>query len=131
MLPTGSVGIGMARNLVESGGECQRRSSSAEDHPVSDALAEDAGVPPVGSGFLGIACYCVVRPEEDVDAVPAEAAQRTDGKVSRPAQRAPWVAASGYFTDPDGNLRIVAAATDGTSNRKEPVRPGTGRSRPK
>ena len=72
-----------------------------------DALAEDAGVPPDGSGFRGITLSYVVRSEERVDAVLAEA-ERAGGKLVKPAQRASWGGYSGYFSDPDGYLWEIA-----------------------
>jgi uncharacterized protein len=75
-----------------------------------DALADDAGVAANGSGFRGITLSYIVRSEERVDAVLAEA-ERAGGKIAKPAQRAPWGGYFGYFTDPDGYLwKVVAGA---------------------
>jgi catechol 2,3-dioxygenase-like lactoylglutathione lyase family enzyme len=73
-----------------------------------DALADDAGVAAAGSGFRGFTLSYLVRSEERVDAVLAEA-ERAGGKIARPAQRAPWGGRFGYFTDPDGYLWKVAS----------------------
>jgi len=73
-----------------------------------DSLAEDAGVPAEGSGFRGFTLSHIVRSEEGVDAVMAEA-ERAGGKIAKPAQRGTWGGYFGYFTDPDGNLWKVAA----------------------
>jgi uncharacterized glyoxalase superfamily protein PhnB len=75
-----------------------------------EALADDAGVPADGSGFRGITLSYLVRSEERVAEVLAEA-ERAGGKIARPAQRAPWGGSSGYFTDPDGYLWKVASGT--------------------
>ena len=66
-------------------------------------LAEDAGVAPDGSGFRGFTLSYIVRSEERVDAVLAEA-ERAGGKIAKPAQRASWGGYFGYFADPDGYL---------------------------
>jgi hypothetical protein len=58
-----------------------------------NALAGDAGVAADGSGFRGITRSYLVRSDERVDAVLAEA-QRAGGTIAKPAQRAPW---GGYF----------------------------------
>lgn len=68
-----------------------------------DTLAEDAGVPADGSGFRGITLSYIVRSDDRVDAVLAEA-KRAGGKIAKPAQRGQWGGYSGYFTDPDGYL---------------------------
>ena len=73
-----------------------------------DALAEDTGVAPDGSGFRGITLSYIVRSEDRVDAVLAEA-ERAGGKIAKPAKRASWGGYSGYFTDPDGYLWEVAS----------------------
>ena len=73
-----------------------------------DALAGDAGAATDGSGFRGITFSYVVRSEERVDAVLAEA-ERAGGKIAKPAESQPWGGYSGYFADPDGYLWKVAA----------------------
>lgn len=73
-----------------------------------DALAEDAQVSPDGTGFRGVTLAYVVRSEERVDAVLAEAAGAGGTIVKRPV-RASWGGYSGYFGDPEGYLWEVAA----------------------
>jgi catechol 2,3-dioxygenase-like lactoylglutathione lyase family enzyme len=73
-----------------------------------DALAQDAGVAPQGSGFRGVTLSYIVESAEQVDTLIAAAA-RAGGAVVRPAERAPWGGYSGYFADPDGYLWKVAA----------------------
>jgi uncharacterized protein len=72
------------------------------------ALADDAGVAADGSGFRGMTLSYIVRSEARVDEVLAEA-ERAGGKITKPAERAPWGGSSGYFTDPDGYLWKVAS----------------------
>lgn len=72
-----------------------------------DALAEDAHVPPDGSGFSGIALAHNVRRREDVAVVLAEA-ESAGGRILKPAQDVFWGGHSGYFADPDGHLWEVA-----------------------
>src|SRR5574341_538816 len=54
-----------------------------------DALADDAGVAPDGSGFRGFTLSYIVASEEQVDQVLAQA-KRAGGKIVKPAQRASW-----------------------------------------
>lgn len=76
-----------------------------------DLLADDAGVAPDGSGFRGVTLSYVVRSEQRVDAVLAEA-QRAGGNIAKPGQRAAWGGYFGYFTDPDGYLWKVGVGAD-------------------
>jgi catechol 2,3-dioxygenase-like lactoylglutathione lyase family enzyme len=73
-----------------------------------DALAGDAGVAAAGSGFHGFTLSYLVRSEERVGAVLAEA-ERAGGTIVQPAERSPWGGSSGHFTDPDGHLWKVAS----------------------
>ena len=74
------------------------------------SLAGDAGVAPDGSGFAGITLSYVVRADDRVDAVLAEA-EGAGGTVAKPAERGPWGGYSGYFSDPDGYLwKVVTGA---------------------
>ncbi|WP_163576809.1 VOC family protein [Halomonas faecis] len=70
-------------------------------------LAKDAGVPDAGGGFAGISLAHNVRLEAEVDAVLNEA-QRSGGRIVKPAAKAEWGGYSGYFADPDGHLWEVA-----------------------
>ena len=84
-------------------------SSSVALYP-RDALAADGGVPADGSGFRAFTLSDVVRSEDRVDAVLAEA-ERAGARIVKPAQRAQWGGYYGYFADPDGNLwKVVAGA---------------------
>jgi uncharacterized protein len=86
-------------------------SSALTLYPRS-VLAGDAGVAPDGGGFRGVTFSYVVRSQERVDAVLAEA-ERAGGTIARPAQQARWGGYFGYFADPDGNLwKVVAGDGD-------------------
>jgi uncharacterized glyoxalase superfamily protein PhnB len=75
-------------------------------------LAGDAGVSPDGGGFRGITFSYIVRSEDRVDAVLAEA-ERAGGESAEPARRARWGGYLGYFADPDGHLwKVVAGDGD-------------------
>jgi uncharacterized protein len=77
-----------------------------------EVLADDAGVPADGSGFRGVTLSYVVRSEDRVDAVLAEA-ERAGGEIVKPAQQAWWGGYFGYFADPGGSLwKVVAGAGD-------------------
>jgi catechol 2,3-dioxygenase-like lactoylglutathione lyase family enzyme len=71
------------------------------------SLAEDAHVPPEGSGFAGITIAYNTRTHEEVDAVLAQA-QAAGGTITKPAEEAFWGGYAGYFADPDGHLWEVA-----------------------
>jgi uncharacterized protein len=87
-----------------------REGSSALGLYTRAFLAEDAGVAPEGSGFRGFAFSYIVRSDDRVDAVLAEA-ERAGGTIVRPAQRAQWGGYFGYFADPDGYLWKVVTGT--------------------
>jgi uncharacterized protein len=73
-------------------------------------LANDVGVAPEGSGFRGFTFSYVVRSDDRVDAVLAEA-EGAGATIVKPAQRAPWGGYFGYFADPDGYLWKVVTGT--------------------
>lgn len=68
-----------------------------------ESLAEDATVPPDGSGFPGFAIAHNVASESEVDQV-VEQAVSAGAALVKPPQRVFWGGYSGYFTDPDGFL---------------------------
>jgi predicted lactoylglutathione lyase len=70
-------------------------------------LARDAGLPPEGSGFGGIALAHNVRSKGEVDALLTEA-EKAGGRVISKAEDKFWGGYSGYFADPDGHPWEVA-----------------------
>ncbi|MCE8019298.1 VOC family protein [Halomonas sp. MCCC 1A11036] len=72
-----------------------------------EALAEDAGVSPEGSGFTGIALAHNLASEAEVDEL-LEQAVAAGAKLVKPGQKVFWGGYSGYFADPDGYLWEVA-----------------------
>jgi predicted lactoylglutathione lyase len=70
-------------------------------------LAKDAGLPPEGTGFGGIALAQNVRRKQQVDVVLAEA-ERAGGRIIAKAEEKFWGGYSGYFADPDGHPWEVA-----------------------
>jgi len=75
-----------------------------------DSLAGDAGVPAEGSGFRGVTLSYLVRSEERVAEVLADA-ERAGGNIVKAAERAQWGGSSGYFADPDGYLWKIASGS--------------------
>jgi catechol 2,3-dioxygenase-like lactoylglutathione lyase family enzyme len=78
-------------------------------HPC-EALAADAGVAADGRGFAGITLSYIVRSEERVAEVLAEA-ERAGGTITKQAEQSPWGGSSGHFADPDGYLWKIASGT--------------------
>ncbi|MGQ4878961.1 VOC family protein [Billgrantia sp. LNSP4103-1] len=72
-----------------------------------EALAEDAGVSPEGSGFTGVALAHNLASEAEVDEL-LEQAVAAGAKLVKPGQKVFWGGYSGYFADPDGYLWEVA-----------------------
>lgn len=72
-----------------------------------DKLAEDAQVPPQGSGFRGIALAHNVSSKAQVDALIAQAIN-AGAKLIKQPEMVFWGGYSGYFADLDGHLWEVA-----------------------
>jgi catechol 2,3-dioxygenase-like lactoylglutathione lyase family enzyme len=70
------------------------------------ALEADAGRP-VDGGFSGLAIAINERSKADVDRTIAQAVA-AGGRITKPAEDAPWGGYSGYFADPDGHAWEVA-----------------------
>ena len=68
-----------------------------------DAAAQDAGVPPAGSGFRGVSFHYIVSSRDAVDQIIADAVT-AGGAVVKEAAAAQWGGYYGYFSDPDGHL---------------------------
>jgi catechol 2,3-dioxygenase-like lactoylglutathione lyase family enzyme len=81
-------------------------SSALGLYPMN-TLAAEAGVSPAGSGFGGMTLSYIVRSEERVAAVLAEA-ERAGGTIVKPAQQTQWGGTFGYFADRDDYLWKVA-----------------------
>ena len=73
----------------------------------SNALAAEAGVAEDNAACRGVTLSYLVRDEQTVDRVMAEAA-KAGAKIVRAAQKAQWGGYYGYFADPDGYLWKVA-----------------------
>ena len=72
-----------------------------------EALAEDAQVSAVGSGFAGFSLAHNVSSEKEVDEVIAQAVA-AGATLVKPAGKVFWGGYSGYFKDLDGHLWEVA-----------------------
>jgi catechol 2,3-dioxygenase-like lactoylglutathione lyase family enzyme len=70
-------------------------------------LAQDANLPPTGSGFAGISLAYNAKDEAEVDRIMAQVEALGASIVKRP-QQVFWGGYSGYFQDPDGHLFEVA-----------------------
>jgi len=77
-----------------------------------EALAGDAGLPADGTGFRGVTLSYIVRTEERVAEVLAEA-EAAGATIVKPAEHSQWGGASGFFADPDGFLWKVASGGGG------------------
>jgi uncharacterized protein len=77
-----------------------------------DALAGDAGVAADGTGFRGVTLSYIVRSEDRVAEVLAEA-ERAGATIVKPAERSQWGGASGHFADPDGFIWRFASGGGG------------------
>ena len=74
-----------------------------------EALADDVGVSPEGSGFRGFALTHVVDSEDSVHTL-LERAVRAEGSDVKAPWSTPEGGCSGQFADPDGNLWKVVTA---------------------
>ncbi len=72
-----------------------------------DAMADDAGVSPEGTGFRGVTLAMNLRNEMEVDEFVAKATQ-LGAKVIKPPQKVFWGGYSSKFQDFDGHIWEVA-----------------------
>lgn len=72
-----------------------------------EAMAEDAAVPPAGTGFRAVTLALNLQGRAEVDATIAEA-EAAGATVTKPAAEVSWGGYSGCFADPDGHLWEVA-----------------------
>ena len=73
----------------------------------SDALAEDAGLPPQRTRFGGVTLAYNVHSKEEADKIIAQALS-AGALLLKPAADTFWGGYSGYFADPDGHPWEVA-----------------------
>ena len=101
-------GLGLPTNYKDGEGIAffQLRGTWLALYP-SDALAEDAGLPPVRQRFGGITLAHNVGSKEEVDRIIAQAIAAGASPL-RPAGDMFWGGYSGYFADPDGHPWEVA-----------------------
>ena len=76
-----------------------------------DALAEDVGVAPAGTGFRGATLSYNVESEGEVLAF-LDRAVGAGGELVKPGRRVFWGGFSGYFADLDGHLWEVACGSE-------------------
>jgi predicted lactoylglutathione lyase len=72
-----------------------------------EAMADDAGISPKGSGFRGITLAINLKGENEVNAF-IDHAQHLGAKVIKNPQKVFWGGYSSYFQDFDGHLWEVA-----------------------
>jgi catechol 2,3-dioxygenase-like lactoylglutathione lyase family enzyme len=77
-----------------------------------DGLAAEVGTSPEGSGFGGIVFTYVVRNEERVDEIIADA-EKGGATVLKPAATQPWGGYGGSFADPDGYIWSIGYSAQG------------------
>lgn len=77
-----------------------------------DGLAEQVGTSPEGSGFGGMVFTYVVRSEERVNEIIAEA-EKAGAGILKPAGALPWGGYGGTFADPDGYIWSIAYSAQG------------------
>jgi predicted lactoylglutathione lyase len=77
-----------------------------------DGLADMVGVSPESSGFSGQVFNYVVRSEERVDEIIAQA-EKAGGTVLKPAATLEWGGYGGCFADPDGYIWNIGHSAQG------------------
>ncbi|MFE6751765.1 VOC family protein [Kitasatospora purpeofusca] len=75
---------------------------------LADQVGTDAG----GSGFSGLVLTYVVRSQERVDEIVAEAA-KAGATILKPAGALPWGGYGGSFADPDGYIWSLGYSAPG------------------
>ncbi|MGW4841987.1 VOC family protein [Nocardia brasiliensis] len=78
-----------------------------------EGLAGQVGTSPEGSGFSGLVLTYVVRSEERVAEIVAEA-EKAGATVLKPAGALPWGGYGGSFADPDGYIWSLGYSAEGT-----------------
>ena len=100
------LGLPLADEKTESIAFFRNRGTWLALYP-RQALADDVGIAPEGSGFSGVTLAHNVRTQAEVDALLA-AAVAAGATLVKPARDAFWGGYSGYFADPDGHLWEIA-----------------------
>ncbi len=77
-----------------------------------DGLAASVGASPEGSGFGGMTLNYVVRSQERVDEIMAEA-RKAGATILKPAAALPWGGYGGAFADPDGYIWSIGYSSQG------------------
>ncbi|MVZ99005.1 glyoxalase [Actinomadura sp. LD22] len=77
-----------------------------------EGLADQVGTSPDGSGFGGVVLTYVVRSQERVDEVLAEA-EKAGATVLKPAGPLPWGGYGATFADPDGYIWSLGYSDQG------------------
>ncbi|MGX1776019.1 VOC family protein [Nocardia brasiliensis] len=77
-----------------------------------EGLAGQVGTSPEGSGFSGLVLTYVVRSEERVAEIVAEA-EKAGATVLKPAGALPWGGYGGSFADPDGYIWSLGYSAEG------------------
>jgi hypothetical protein len=77
-----------------------------------EGLATDNGTTPEGSGFSGMVFTYVVRSEERVDEILAEA-EKAGGTILKPGATLDWGGYGGSFADPDGYIWSIGYSARG------------------
>ena len=77
-----------------------------------DGLADQVGTSPEGSGFGGMVLNYVVRSEERVDEIIADA-EKAGATILKPAATLPWGGYGGSFADLDGYIWSIAYSAQG------------------
>lgn len=78
-----------------------------------EGLAGQVGTSPEGSGFSGLVLTYVVRSEERVAEIVAEA-EKAGATVLKPAGALPWGGYGASFADPDGYIWSLGYSAEGT-----------------
>lgn len=77
-----------------------------------EGLADQVGTSPTGSGFPGLVLTYVVRSEERVDEILAEA-EKAGATILKPAAAKEWGGYGGSFADPDGYIWDIGYSAQG------------------
>ncbi|MEV8320135.1 VOC family protein [Streptomyces sp. NPDC059900] len=77
-----------------------------------EGLAQQVGTGAEGSGFSGLVLTYVVRSQERVDDIMAEA-RKAGAEILKPAGELPWGGYGGTFADPEGYIWSLGYSAQG------------------